>query len=593
MGKLKNKAAKKENQALRGAKTQKKQKEPKRSLGIRAKLNGMIICIVFLFSAMLLFTATKFMEYNTQYEGVLENISKISYIKTNSTKVARMIVNFCATGTTKIEDSGHPETVATMKQYLKDIEVNIGDDPEYNQNRNMLASLSGEVDKYVALYDEIVGLCGDTYSSKANTQAASLDSSTSFITTNADNLLSYEVIRSEDLQSEIQKDVQGLFSTLIIIIVAMAVITLILAMVVSGSITRPIQKLKKNLALIADGDLSGADIVIKSKDETGHLGIAFNKMKGNMSKVLGQISDSAVEIKDATGTVDTSIAENVQGTARIADSVGEMLVRLQKQQDEVTKIVDQIQEMEQVSGAIVQNAEKIHSNTETTRSNAENGMGKIIAYVKQLALINESIQDVSKVFKGFDDNTRQMTEALNAISDIASQTNLLSLNASIEAARAGEAGKGFAVVADEIRKLADDSQEAAKDIGDMIKRIQDESEHMNAKLTESLMQLEKGNEMTAETRNSFEVIKNGTGDVGDSVSDIMEKLDILTRKIESTVSSASEIQSAADESVMEINEVNAVVTQETASVESISVATGKLLELTQVLDNMVNEFKLN
>ena len=531
------------------------------------------------------------MDYNTQYEGVLTNISKISYIKTNSTKVARTVVSLCAAGG-NIADSGHQEVVATMEQYIIDIGENIGDDVEYNQNKSQLNSLASEVDKYVALYEEIVSVCGDNYSTAAAEQAKSLDASASFIVTTAENLLTYEIARSEALQTEIHKDFQNLFSTLMIVIVIVAVITMVAAMLVSRSITKPIQKLKTNLVLIADGDLSGDDIVVKNKDETGHLGAAFNKMKKNVSGILGQILDSAAEIKKATGTVNESIAENVQGSSQIGTSVGEMLVRLRKQQDEVTKIAEQIQEMEKVSGAIVENADKIHSNTEETRTNAENGMEKILAYVKQLELINTSIQDVSKIFKGFDENTRQMTEALNAITEIASQTNLLSLNASIEAARAGETGKGFAVVADEIRKLADDSQNAAKEIGDMIERIQTESEHMNKKLTESLTQLQKGNEMTAETRNSFEIIKNGTDEVGDSVSDIMEKLDILMGKIEGTVSSAGEIQSAADDSVMEINEVNAVVTQETASMESISVATEKLLELTKGLEDMVSEFKL-
>lgn len=538
-------------------KTGGKMEKKKSGLGIRAKINSLIFGIVVLLSGILIFATNKFMEYNAEYEHVLENISKITYIKTNSIKVARTVVNMCAAGG-NVAGSGHPEIVETMKQYIVDIGVNIGDEPEYNQNRNQLASLANEVDKFVKLYEEITGICGEDYSSAASEQAARLDVSTSFLTTNADNLLTYEIGRSEALQETIRQNSQKLFSALVAVITVSIFVAVFLAVVVSRSITRPIKELKKKITVIAAGDLSG----------------------------------SVAELKMATSTVNISIEENSKGSAQIAEAVGGMLFRLKKQQDEVSKIAEQIQEMEKVSGVIIENAEKIHENSEETRINAGNGMDKLIAYTDQLGVINDSIQEVTRVFVKFNENTKRMTEALNAITDIAVQTNLLSLNASIEAARAGEAGKGFAVVADEIRKLADDSQGAAKEIGAMIQKIQNESEHMNDKLEESLRHLQKGNEMTVETRSSFEVIKDGTGEVGRRVADIMEKLETLMEKIGHTVSSAGEIQNAADESVIEINEINAVVTEESANLESVSGAAGKLLDLTGRLEDMVGEFKL-
>lgn len=248
--------------------------------------------------------------------------------------------------------------------------------------------------------------------------------------------------------------------------------------------------------------------------------------------------------------------------------------------------------MGEIAGKVADYAEAIHGNAGKTRDNARDGMQKIVAYVEQMQKVNSSMRVMESVFASFGENTKGMTEALESISSIASQTNLLSLNASIEAARAGEAGKGFAVVATEIRNLADDSQAAAAHIGKMIEAVSTQADQMTARLRESLDQLEKGNQMTGEAKESFEIITAGTDEVGNSVEDIIKGVEVLSDRIREAMESMGTIKDAADGNVTEINEVSAVVAEQSANLEEVSEAMDKLLALTDDVEGLVEEFKI-
>ena len=565
--------------------------EKRKMVSIGRKINSLVFLIVAIMLMLLFVLGFQSLQYNNKYSQVLENISKITYIKTNSVKIAKTSTNLCNVGGS-ISESGYIESVDLMIQYLSDIENNIGDDPKYNQNKNQLAPVKKSVEAFEKDFKELQSACGDEFSSKGSKAAGKMVNDANFISSQAETLLTYEITRSEDVQNEIHKAFTDMIIILVIAVIIIASLAILIAMKVSKGIIKPIIGLQKKIDVLAAGDLSEDEIMIQTNDETKDLAIAFNKMKRNLSNIISEVSKGTSEMEQATRIVDVSIGENTKGSVKIAEAIEQMLLHLEQQTEESKKIMSKVNDMGEISQVVALNARSIKSSSENSLSNADIGAKNISAYVSQMQNVNITMANMSKVFMKFSESTKEMTEILGSIEEIAGQTNLLSLNASIEAARAGEAGRGFAVVATEIRKLADDSQNAAHKIGEIIGIVQSEADSMSIQMDQSLEQLDKGNLLAEETKQSFALIKNGTEVVNDEVYNIIGKIENLSEIMSETVVGMEVIYSATNDNLVEIDEVASIVTEETANLEEVAATITTLANLSKELEELVSEFKL-
>src|SRR5699024_5924632 len=393
-------------------------------------------------------------------------------------------------------------------------------------------------------------------------------------------------------QNEIEANGQNTITIGLGVSVAVIIVGLIIAIVSSNTISRPLNEVMERMNIVAEGDLSHPPLETTLKDEIGQLVKATNNMTESTRTVMNQINTVSETVTGQSEELHQSADEVRAGSEQISITMEELARGASEQAITASDLSAVMVNFTDRVEATEENSEHILQSSEEVLSMTKEGSKVMNDSTKQMAVIDEIVHDAVVKVEGLDTNTQEISELVAVIHDIAEQTNLLALNAAIEAARAGEHGQGFAVVADEVRKLAEESSTSVTNITDIVDRIQAESSSVVDSLQRGYRDVEAGTEQVVLTGEMFERISGSVTNMVNNISTISENIAEISANTERMGASTEEVAAISQEAAAGVEQTTASSAQSSTIMEEVAGSAKQLAGLAEELNGLVHRFKL-
>ncbi len=370
------------------------------------------------------------------------------------------------------------------------------------------------------------------------------------------------------------------------------VLSLAIGFLIAFAISRPIRSITAAAREIAAGNLQPKKLEVRTKDEIQELSEAFLDMMGQLRGIIGKVDEGAAQLVASAKMMSANAEMTSAATQHITDAAQEVAAGSEQQ---VRGAEDSARAMEEMSQGITRIAESsaaVHEVTVHARQQADEGNAAAQHAVRQMNTVYQSANLAAERVKRLGERSGEIGEIIGVMSGIASQTSLLALNASIEAARAGEQGRGFVVVASEVKKLAIQSEEAARQITELIRQVQVETAAAVKGMQEGMVQSREGLAVVESAGEAFGSIRTAIIGVVTQIEEVSATAQEMSAGTQEVAASVEETSRIARQSSRQIQEVAATTEEQLASMQEITASAGSLNSMAEELQQAVSRFKL-
>lgn len=449
--------------------------------------------------------------------------------------------------------------------------------------------------------------------------------------TTADMLINKE---KSEARAEITQSESDYFRTLVLyILLTLGAVTsgIVMAMFISRIVAGRLKKVAQKMNQISRGDFTVEKMDVDSKDEIGELigdtnkliddlkpaiggviqsSVRVAKFADKVGKLAGSIEETSKQVSSAIAQISQGVSEQGKNTTEVSTTATEISQAIdsvakgsQDQSEQVVNITKQIENLTQTIEGVVDNVGTTVKISDESAEAAETGSSAIEKALTGFENVRLLVTKNAEEIEALGERSKEISNIVEIIDDLADQTNLLALNAAIEAARAGEHGKGFAVVADEVRKLAERSTKATKEIGELISQVQSATDRAVESMKKGVDEIEEGSSLAGDAGTKLKQLVSSVKQVTLQVSQVAElsqqMKDISKRASDSVLNIAAiteesaaaveEVAGSASNVADNITSIAAITEESAAASEEVAAQTEEQTAIITELNNAAQE----